>query len=201
MARHIKTAISEGKLTFELSMFELHLTLYLDRHCENCGIVWYMRQSVAEGPNFATGYPTVVIFDHRINTLLYLPAHSSLDKTFLSQPPVRDVTLALKCRFRDSRTQLTPPCQETHFTERDLIAVHNDMGVTFGQVRDSIKHALFQYPAATLDYMMFDGGLPVTMKEKQSVEAAGALTWENDPSRRVRLNDVGEVLWHQWWLT
>jgi hypothetical protein len=198
MAHHIMTAISKGKLTFELSIFELHPTLCLDRHCGNCGTVWYMRQSVAEGPNFATGYPTVVLFDHRIKTLLYPPAHSSMDKTFLSQPPVRDVKLALKCRCRDSMTYLTPPCQETHFTERDLIAVHNDTGITFGQVRDSIKHALCQYPAATLDYIMFDGGLPVTMKEKQSVEAAGVLTWENDSSRRVKLKDVGEHLW-RWW--
>ena len=61
-----------------------------------------------------------------------------------------------------------------------MILIHNDTGITFGQLRDRAQLELLRYSIVTLDCLMFDGGFAVTSKEKQAIEAAGALSWEHN---------------------
>ncbi|GAB7330852.1 hypothetical protein MBLNU13_g02387t1 [Cladosporium sp. NU13] len=130
----------------------------------------------------ASGWNHVSCYADRFDTIIDpaagIPRHSSLGKMFLSQPPVNQVRVALKCRC--GRT-LTLKCPEEHFDPNGSIAIRNDSGVTFGQVRDCVRFALQQCATALFDYLMFGKGLPATRREKQSVEAAGPLLWESDP--------------------
>lgn len=72
-------------------------------------------------------------------------------------------------------------CPEEHFDPNGSIAIRNDSGVTFGQVRDCVQFARKQCPTARFDYLMFSKGLLISRREKQSVEAAGPLLWQSDP--------------------
>lgn len=90
---------------------------------------------------------------------------------------------------------LTDTCLEMQFGPGDAVTVHNDNGVTFGQLRESIRQALHHHSAAEFHYLELDGGYPVTTKEKQVIEGMGALTWKSDPFRAVEIDESGRAVY------
>jgi hypothetical protein len=120
-----------------------------------------------------------IVFD-RIDLVANVSRHSIVERMFLSQLPVRDIRFALKCRCGD---WLPSACPYTHFTGLtpcNRIIIHDETGITFGQLRDRVQLALVRHPTAALDYLMFGGGFAITTKEKQAMETAGALSWEHN---------------------
>ena len=177
MARYVKEAISEGEIATEIPIFELHPELKLFRLHSVRHISWHLRDCARRNSFYNT---TVVWFDSISDQVAGIPRHSSLDKMLLSQPPFCQVSVALKCDCRRP-ISLTSKCPEEHFDPNGSIAIRNDSGVTFGQVRDCVQFARHQCATARFEYLMFGKGLPVTRREKQSVEAAGPLLWQSDP--------------------
>jgi hypothetical protein len=85
MIHHIKTAMSEGKVAIGQTIFKFHPALRVARILGSNGIAWWMRQSVAHDPCFATYNVTQITFDKFDPRLLVeLPAHSTINQMFLS---------------------------------------------------------------------------------------------------------------------
>ena len=175
MAQHVKEAILGGEIATEIPIFELHPQLKFFRLHSVRYIALELRGCAKRRSFYNT---TEVRFDTIPDPVVGIPRRSSLDKMFLSQPPARQVMVALKCRCGRAHTL---KCPEEHFDPNGSIAIRNDSGVTFGQVRDCVQFARKQCPTARFDYLMFSKGLPISRREKQSVEAAGPLLWESDP--------------------
>ena len=175
MAQHVKESILGGEVATELPIFELHPELKLIR-LHSVRYISLESRGCAKRKSFYN--TTEVGFDTITNPAADIPRHSSLNKMFLSQPPARQVRVALKCCCRNALTLKYP---EEHFDPNGSIAIRNDNGVTFGQIRDSVQFARKQCPTARFHYLMFGKGLPVSRREKQSIEAASPLLWQSDP--------------------
>jgi hypothetical protein len=182
MARYVKDATSKGEMAAELTVFELHPMLHVNRTNVSQLLGWYLGCCAMENPFFSFYDAAKVEFDG-IDPATDIPRDSSVERMFLSQPPVRDITFDLKCHCIGCGGQLTSTCPHTDsdgLTPDQGVFIHNNTGITFGQLRDRVQRALPRYPKATLEHLMFDGGFPVTTKEKQEIEATGALSWEHN---------------------
>jgi hypothetical protein len=176
MARHVKEAISKGGIATKLAVFELHPALHVNRIHTSRSLGWLLGCCAMEKPMFSFYDAADVVFDS-IDPVMDIPRHSNVERMFLSQPPVRDIKFNLKCHCGGNFI-----CSETHFaglSPKKLITIHDDTGITFGQLRDSVQLALIRYPTAIFGHLMFGEGFAVTGKEKQAVEAAGALSWKH----------------------
>lgn len=175
IAQHVKEAILGVKIATELPIFELHPQLKLFRLHSVRYISLELRGCAKRKSFYNT---TEVGFDTTTDPTAPIPRHSSLDKTFLSQPPACQVTVVLICRCGRA---LTLKCPEEHFDPNGSIAIRNDSGITFSQIRDCVRFARKRCPTARFDYLMFGKSLPISRREEQSVEAAGLLLWQSDP--------------------
>ena len=179
MARHVKEAISEGEMVAKLTVFELHPALHVDRIHTSRSLGWLLGCCATENSMYSF-YDAADIVFNRVNPVTDILRHSSMETMFLSQPPVLDIRFTVKC---GCRSRLTSKCPCTHVSGlilSEMIHIHNDTGITFGELRDRIQLELLRYPIATFNCLMFDGGFAVTSKEKQAIEAAGALSWEHN---------------------
>lgn len=174
MARYVKEAISEGEIATEIPILELYPELKLFRLHSVRHISWHLRDCARRNSFYNT---TVVWLDSISDQIAGISRHSSLDKMLLGQPPVCQARVALKCLCTHP---LTSSCPEEHFDRNGRIAIRNDSGLTFGQVRDCVQFARQQCATARFDYLLIGKGLLVTRREKQSVEAAGPLLWESN---------------------
>lgn len=188
MAHHTKKAISDGEMVTEFAIFELHPALKVYHLQSSRNISWYLRGCARN--QFSFYDTTEVVFDNITHPEACIPRHSSLEKMFLSQPPVRHVRIALKCRCRHG---IVLNCSDVHAAPNESIAIRNDAGITFGQLRDNIKFALRQCPTAFFDHVMFGRGLPVTRRQKQAIEATGELFWVGDPLFRAGIDIIDRL--------
>lgn len=187
MAQHVKEAILGDEIATELPIFELHPELKSFR-LHSVRYISLELRGCAKRKSFYNS--TGVGFDTIADPVVGIPRHSSLDKMFLSQPPARQVRVALKCRCGRALTLKLP---EEHFDPNGSIAIRNDSGVTFGQIRDCVQFARKQCPTALFNYLMFSKGLPVSRREKQSIEAGSPLLWQSDPFITADLATVNRL--------
>lgn len=190
MARYTNKAISDGEMVTKFDVFELHPALKVYHLQSSRNISWYLRGCAKNARHLSFYDTTEVVFENIIHPVAGIPRHSSLDKMFLSQPPARHVRIALKCRCRHGIVLNHP---DVHAVPNESIAIRNDVGITFGQLRDKMKLALRQCPTGFLDHLMFGRGLLVTKRQKQAIEATGELSWEGDPLFRAGIDIIDRL--------
>ncbi|KAK5709534.1 hypothetical protein LTR17_019688 [Elasticomyces elasticus] len=105
---------------------------------------------------------------------------------YLTQPPVKEVCLLLRklcSHLVCNHDNYHRHCEGIRGLD-PYPRVQNEEGVTFGQVLQVAAPYLNRARHGTLRYIQVVDGLPVTMVEKEFVEAAGELTEETDRIRR-----------------
>ncbi|KAK4889023.1 hypothetical protein LTR27_012138 [Elasticomyces elasticus] len=105
---------------------------------------------------------------------------------YLTQPPVKEVCLLLRklcSHLVCNHDNYHRHCEGIRGLD-PYPRVRNEEGVTFGQVLQVAAPYLNRARHGTLKYIQVVDGLPVTMVEKEFVEAAGEVTEETDRIRR-----------------
>ncbi|KAK4961314.1 hypothetical protein LTR10_001804 [Elasticomyces elasticus] len=105
---------------------------------------------------------------------------------YLTQPPVKEVRLLLRklcSHLVCNHDGYHRHCEGIRGLD-PYPSVHNEEGVTFGQVLQVAAPYLNLARHGTLKYIQVVDGLPVTMVEKEFVEAAGEVTEETNRIRR-----------------
>lgn len=185
--KHIAASRSNGRATDEVEIFELHPLLFTEPHCRvmdfgMADFVYHYKYLELSGGSNVTrpcACPVDFISTRFDRELLGALHHLYLNKIFLSQPPVKEVTVDIggsdfSCRF-------------WFFDTVDTITVRNNDGVTFGQLLQEIGPATRRADndCVRFEYMYFPGGLAMMTNVKNIVETAGELFRETDPSASI----------------